>query len=339
MTDEAPWIFIGGRRHGQLLLTTLFERGHRPVFTYILEEDPHEHEKHSTEIAALCVAHGVSYKVTKKVGMTEVSRISALRPNLIAVMGWRTIIPADVLAIPKLGAVALHDSLLPRYRGFAPINWAIINGEHETGVSLFYLDEGVDSGPVIAQQRIGIGPDDTGADVYEMVTTASVALMSEYIPLLARARQPAEAQDPTEATFTCSRTPEDGRIDWSAPTRAVYDLVRALAFPYPGAFTTLEGRRLVVWNARPVQPAPTYAGRVPGRVVALGADGVDVLTADGVLRLLEVQLEGHERRPAGELIRSVRATLGRGDESSLVDLELLETVYQMQLPPGRARTA
>lgn len=339
MTDEARWIFIGGRRHGQLLLTNLFERGHLPVFTYILEEDPHEHEKHSTEIAALCAAHGVSFKVTKKVGTTEVSRIAALGPNLIAVMGWRTIIPTEVLAVPKFGAVALHDSLLPRYRGFAPINWAIINGERETGVSLFYLDEGVDSGPVIAQQRIPIGPDDTGADVYEKVTGASVALMGEHIPSLARARQPAKAQEAADATFTCSRTPEDGRIDWSAPTRAVYDLIRALSFPYPGAFTTLEGRRLVVWKAKPVQPASIYSGRVPGRVVALGSNGVDVLTGDGLLRLLEVQAEGHERRSAGEVIRSVRATLGRSDESSLADLELLETVYQMQLPPGRGRSA
>lgn len=306
-----------------------------PAFTYILEEDPHEHERHSTEIAALCAAHGVPFKVTKKVSRSEVDAILEVRPQLIAVMGWRTIIPKEVLAIPPMGAVALHDSLLPRYRGFAPINWAIVNGEAETGVSLFYLDEGVDSGPVIAQERITIGPDETAADIYAKVTDASVALMARHIPDLVRERADARPQDASQATFTCSRTPDDGRIEWSAGTRTVYDLIRALAYPYPGAYTFLDGRRLTIWRARPVD-ALRYVGRVPGRVVALGPDGVDVLTGDGIIRLLEVQLAGQERVAAGQVIRSVRATLGRTTEGE-GDQEMLETVYQMQLPSRPSR--
>lgn len=335
MSSESPWIFIGGRRHGLQLLERLFQSGSAPRHAFVLEEDPHEHEKHSAEIAALCAAKNVPFKITKRVGTRDLDTIRQHSPNMIAVMGWRTIIPEAILTLPKFGCVALHDSLLPKYRGFAPINWAIINGERETGVSLFYIDGGVDSGPVIAQRKIPIEATESAADVYGKVTAASVDLMAEYVPRLARERLEAKAQSASEATFTCSRTPEDGAIDWSAPTRRTYNLIRALSYPYPGAFSLFESRRLTIWEAHPLDPAPTYVGRVPGRVVSLGNGTVDVLTGDGILRLVLVQLENHEREPASAVIRSVRATLGRGEPVTRDDLSLLETIYQMSLPTER----
>lgn len=309
--DGRSWIFIGGRRHGLELLKRLLAAGESPRLAYILEEDRHEQERRCSEIAELCTAHSIPHRITKKVGASSVVEISTLEPDLIAVMGWRSIIPPEILRIPRFGCVNLHDALLPAYRGFAPINWAIINGESRTGVSLFYLDEGMDSGPIIAQRQITIGPNDTAADVYARVTRASVDLMAEYVPMLVRSKLPAEPQDEAAATYTCSRSPEDGLIDWSARTRQIYDLVRALAYPYPGAFTVLDTARLTIWKARPVESSRHYVGRIPGRVVALKPDGVEVLTGDGILHLERVQLEGREPQAAQDVLRSVRATLGR----------------------------
>jgi methionyl-tRNA formyltransferase len=278
-----------------------------------LEQDAHELDRRDDEMCRLTSEHGVPCRVARRIGSDLESWIlGALHPELILVIGWRTMIPMTVVRASTLGCVGAHDSLLPHGRGFAPTNWAIITGAESGGVTLFHMSEGVDAGDIVAQRAIPIGPRTTAGELYDAVSVATLELVLEHLPALKTGSAPRTAQDHECATYFCARRPEDGLIDWSAPTETIDRLVRGLGHPYPGARTTLAGTELIVWEAEPVKSAPAYVGRVPGRPVSLGTEGsVDVLTGDGVLRLHLVQVSGSDPVPPTRVITSIRATLGR----------------------------
>lgn len=307
-------LFIGGTRRGYLTLRALIESGAEVVGVLSLRQDEHEVERFEGAIRVLAEGAGVPlFESNRLKDRDYVALLSQQwRPDVAFVVGCRVLIPPEIYEIPPRGTLAVHDSLLPEYRGFAPLNWAILNGESRTGVTLFHLDERMDGGDIVLQREVPIGPDDTAPEVYERVCAATVELVREACPLLASGTAPRIRQDYSVGTFTCSRQPADGWIDWSAPTRAIYNRVRALTYPYPGAWTLHEGRRLTVWRARLLEPSPRYVGRVPGRVVGFSRDDghADVLTGDGVLRITEVQPEGEPSAKAAEVLKSVRATLG-----------------------------
>jgi methionyl-tRNA formyltransferase len=307
-------LFIGGTKRGYLALQTLIEAGAELVGVLSLRQDEHETERYERPIAELASKLRVLLYETKWLTDRDYADIirNRWRPDIAFIVGCRLRLPREIYTAPPAGTLAVHDSCLPQYRGFAPLNWAILNGADHTGVTLFYVTEQVDAGDIVAQQRVPIGPDDTVSEVYERVCAATASLLRETYPLLAEGRAPRRPQDEAQATYTCPRVPDDGLIDWTAGTRAIYNQIRALTHPYPGAFTYLDVRRLTIWRAAPVVPAPHHVGRIPGRVVAVDRSRgtVDVLTGDGVLRLHEVQLEGDDPQPAAAMIRSIRATLG-----------------------------
>ncbi|MHB8376620.1 MAG: methionyl-tRNA formyltransferase [Dehalococcoidia bacterium] len=304
-------VFIGGRAHGFQLLERLLERGERIERIFALEEDEHEPLRFDHRMEALASRAGVSCAIRKRLTRGDIEQLVALAPDMIIVLGWRTILPPSVIHASRLGCFGVHDSLLPRYRGFAPTNWSVINREAATGVTLWRLNEEVDAGEIVAQREIAIGSCDTAADIYARVTDASVALVLEHLPSIVAGTAPLVAQDDARATYACARTPEDGLIDWRQSNGEIAALVRALTRPYPGAYTYLDGRLLRVWSARALVPSPAYVGRIAGRVAKLhrGA-GVEVLCGSGSLMLEEVQAEDAAPGRADELIRSVRITLG-----------------------------
>jgi methionyl-tRNA formyltransferase len=306
-------LFIGGTRRGQAVLSALIERGEPVCGVIALEQDPHEIDRCDAEVERLATQAGVPCRLARRIDRDLESWIlHTLRPELILVVGWRTMLPMSVVQAPALGCLGVHDSLLPHGRGFAPTNWAIINGAEQSGVTLFHLSDGVDAGEVVDQRAIPIGPRTTAAELSEQVRAATLGLILEHLPALKMGTAPRIAQDHQRATYFCARCPEDGVIDWSASTESIDRLVRGLGHPFPGARTTHAGAELIVWEAEPVVPPPSYVGRVAGRPVSLGADGsVDVLTGDGVLRLGRVQVPGRGAQPPAEVIGSVRATLGR----------------------------
>jgi methionyl-tRNA formyltransferase len=307
-------LFIGSTKRGYLALKALAEAGADIVGVISLRQDEHETERCEGPFAQLAAELGAPLHETK--WMNDRDYVDLIRnhwqPDIAFVVGCRLRLPREIYTAPPAGTLAVHDSCLPQYRGFAPLNWAILNGADHTGVTLFYVTDAIDGGNIVADERVPIGPDDTAAEVYERVCAATATLLREAYPLLAAGRAPRQSQDDAQATYTCPRVPADGLIDWSAGTIPIYNQVRALTRPYPGAFTYLGTQRLTVWRAVPVRSPPRYVGRIPGRVVALERSGgtVDVLTGDGVLRLHEVQLAGGDPEPAAAVIRSIRATLG-----------------------------
>jgi len=175
--------------------------------------------------------------------------LSAWSPSLLVVIGWYHLIPLKVRALAPLGAVGVHWSLLPRYRGGSPLVWAIINGETETGASLFYLESKVDAGPIVAQEKVSIGEREEIDQLIAKLNLVSGRIVSEHIPKILAGTAAAQAQDESAATFFPPRSPSDGRIDWRWPSRRIYNFIRAQTLPYPCAFSEYHGRTIKIVKA------------------------------------------------------------------------------------------
>jgi methionyl-tRNA formyltransferase len=244
-------------------------------------------------------------------------------PDCVVASSYDRILPARLLERARF--VNVHYAPLPEYRGRANVNWAVLNREPETAITVHVLAPGLDAGNILFQQRVPVGPDDTVGDLYDRLNQVQRQALGEAVARHLAGYQ-GEPQDEAAATYGCTRVPDDGEIDWTAPTERVYALIRALAAPYPGAHTYLEGRRIGILRACPVQDAPRYVGRIPGRIVGRSSRSghVDVLTGDGVLRITEVS-DGGARVPASVVITSTRQTLGLRTADLLARIESLES--------------
>ena len=280
------------------------------VFSF--SEDPWE-PRYMEDIRELTLTSGGQFFETKHVGSRRWAQFWESTPvDLMFVVSWRFMIPAYVYRRPKLGTFVFHDSLLPEYRGFSPTVWSIINGEDHTGVSVFEIADGVDEGDIVAQNCVHIGPDDTIAVIIERVTQTYLDLLEHNFSNLMNGDAQRYPQDHSLATYTCKRLPEDNLINWSAPTESIYNLIRAVTKPYPGAYTCLGGRKIQIWSAKRISNARQYIGRVPGRVVEIRAkEGAVVLTGDGCLLITQLQLEGGKVLSGDLVLNSLSLTLGR----------------------------
>ena len=194
-----------------------------------------------------------------------VAAMQALQPDWLFSCYYRLMLKQPILDLPRLGALNLHGSLLPRYRGRCPLNWVLVHGETETGVTLHYMVAKADQGDIVAQARLPITPEDTAVTLFARMTAAAGQLFRETYPLLRSGQAARLPQDHTQASYFGGRTPEDGRIDWGQPATSIYNLMRAVTHPFPGAFTTLAGRKLFIWNGR-AMAAPLAAPEAPGRI-------------------------------------------------------------------------
>lgn len=231
-------------------------------------------------------------------------RLTDLAPDVAVVVAYGSILPADLLAVPSKGFVNLHFSLLPKYRGAAPVQRAIMNGEELSGASIMVLTEGMDEGPVIATRAVPIDPDDTSATYGARLADIGAEALLMALPLYVEGRAEPVGQNDGQATYAGKVTTDDARIDWSLPSKTIGDLVRALD-PEPGAWTLLAGSRLKVFRVAPAdvfELAPSYVSTAGALVVGTG---------DGALTLEEVQPATKKRMTGADLVRGARLT---GDE-------------------------
>ena len=248
--------------------------------------------------------------------------VASARPDVVLSVAFRRMLPAAVLEMPRLGAFNLHDSLLPRYRGFTPSTWTIINGETETGVTLHALGPRPDTGPIAAQARVPIEPEDTGQALGLKLAAASQALLRSSLPRIAAGGVELTPQDENQATYFPRRgvNPDDDRIDWTLPAARISDLVRAVTHPLPGAFTDWRGQRLPVWRCRPDDgPGIDQRRLAPGAVAMVQADGTLVCAGDGLIHLDRVQPGdgAHRPLPAGAVGLMPGEILGGGPGNRL----------------------
>jgi methionyl-tRNA formyltransferase len=225
-----------------------------------------------------------------------IEEIHALTPDVIVVMAYGQILPRDILEIPKIACLNLHASLLPRWRGAAPIQAAIAAGDRETGITVMYMDEGLDTGDILLQRTIDIVPAETGGSLHNRLAEVAPEALLESLDLLAKRSAPRIPQDNALATYAPKLKREDGKIDWSDPAEVIERRIRAFD-PWPGAFMKFDGRNLKVFSAIIV----SLLGK-PGEILRREREFV-VAAGEGALSLGEVQLEGKRRMPAAEFLR------------------------------------
>ena len=253
-------------------------------------------------VAKLAAAHGVPVITPEDPNKPEtIARIRALQPDFLFSFYYRNMLSPALLELPRRGALNMHGSLLPKYRGRVPVNWAVINGESETGATLHYMTAKPDAGDIVACQAVPILPDETASDVFNKVTAAAAQVLNRALPALIAGTAPREAQNLALGSYFGARRPEDGSIDWRLSATRIHNLVRGVAPPYPGAYTELGGSTLRILRTR-VEPAQTASGRAPGLYV--DAQGSFALCADGgQLRILEMELDGAPFTAASFLAR------------------------------------
>jgi methionyl-tRNA formyltransferase len=247
------------------------------VFTH--DDDPRE-SRWFGSVRELAAAHGLKVVAPDDPNTVEcIAEGRRARPDFVFSFYYRHLLNAAWLSLPKRGALNMHGSLLPKYRGRAPVHWAILNGETLTGASLHYMLEKPDAGSLVDQQAVPIGENDTALEVSLKVAEAAQQVLRRTLPKLIAGSAPARPLDLAQGSYFGRRRPEDGRIDWHAGSRAIHDLVRAVAPPFPGAFTEVNGQRLEVWETRIDAGAQRHPGQAPclyaeeGRWYADCADG------------------------------------------------------------------
>jgi methionyl-tRNA formyltransferase len=298
-TPQLVWrpldiVFIGCVMEGRRTLEGLLERGEHISAVFTFEPAKAANISGAARWDDITAAHGIPLHHVRSINDAEpLALIRQLAPDVVFCVGWTQLLGAELLAIPRLGCLGFHASLLPHYRGRAPVNWAIINGETITGNTLMMLDEGVDTGDIVAQRAIAIDDDDTCGTVYDKVADTELSMLDEVLPLIHVGLMPRRRQDDARATVFGRRRPEDGRIKWARTTRELHDWTRALTHPYPGAFTTIAGARTWVWAAHPAAvPAPGARPglwRLTGTPLELRAG-----TLDGELVIAVAQREGED---------------------------------------------
>jgi methionyl-tRNA formyltransferase len=313
-------VVLGYHTMGCLGFDALRRHGYEVAAVLTHPDDPRE-EIWWESLAAQAEAAGVPVHTPESSKGEDFRKvIASYDPDFLFSFYYRFMIPAEVLALAPRGALNLHGSLLPRYRGRAPVNWVLVEGETETGVSLHYMVAQPDAGDLVDQERVAIDPADTAFTLYGKLEAAATVLLDRALPALAAdSADAADAAgaarrvplDLSQGSYRGGRKPADGLIDWSWPARRIYDLVRGVTHPYPGAFTTLGGRRLLVWWSLPVEtPRDAAPGTVPGTIISVDREGITVAAGDGAVRLITLQLAGQPELPAVSLALAAGLTAG-----------------------------
>ncbi|MBI2842404.1 MAG: methionyl-tRNA formyltransferase [Armatimonadetes bacterium] len=304
-------LFMGTSSFAVPVLEVLVKAGHEISAVVTQPDRPSGRGRgvHISPVKQAAVSLGLPVFQPEKI--RETSAVDVVRSyaplDAIVVAAFGQIVPQSILDIPKYGSINVHASLLPKYRGAAPVQHAIIAGETRTGVTTMLMDAGLDTGDILLQRETEVGPQETAGDLQERLASIGADLLIETLEQMERGELSPQPQDHSQATLAKSLKREDGSIDWRKPARDIVNLIRAFT-PRPGAFMLLDGMEIKVFKAA-VEPSGAE-GAAPGTITAIDKDGVRVAAGEGAVRLIEVQPENRRRMNAEEFARGARLKLG-----------------------------
>ncbi|MCH5259492.1 MAG: methionyl-tRNA formyltransferase [Lachnospiraceae bacterium] len=301
-------VLIGSVSTSQVVLEELIAAGCPPEMVFSLDEVVSANVSGYYPIHETAQAHGIPWRKFRKIGDREhAETIASLAPDYIFVVGLSQIVGESILEAAKKGVVGLHPAPLPKYRGRAAMVWQMLLGLEKSAVSLFLIDEGTDSGPILGQEPFLIGSEDYAEDMERNCLVALRTLLRRVIPQLRDGTVQPVPQREEEATWLLRRSPEDGAIDWEQPIADIHRLIRAVSRPYPGAFSHYDGKRLVTFWRAEMEKNPGYIG-FPGQVAEKDENSFAILCRDGLLRVTDWTCEeafcmyvGHRFRQKGEV--------------------------------------
>ena len=297
-------VCIGQAAFGEKVLQKLTERGEEVVAVYT----PQDIAGKRNPLKELAIQIGIPVFQPRSMRVPEIyEEYTRLKPDLNVMAFVTSILPDSILNYPKMGTIQYHPSLLPKHRGGSAINWAIINGETKTGITIFWPDRGVDTGPILLQKEVEISPDDTVGSLYfEKLFPLGIEALVEGIELIKKGIAPRIPQDESQATYEGLCTEKDAIINWSAPIDRVYNLIRGTN-PQPGATTYFHGKTLKIFDAKPIYD---IVGGLPGQIVNSSADGVVVSLKRGAILVQKVQMNKSSKIEAAEFAKQARLEIG-----------------------------
>lgn len=272
------------------------------LFTH--QDDPHE-EIWWRSCADLAARNSIPTFTPERVDAGVIAQVAALHPDVIYSVYYRYLLPDAILNSATVGAFNLHGSLLPKYRGRAPVNWMIVNGEREAGLTLHHMVARADAGDIVAQRSCTIEDSDTALTLYRKLAPLGAEIIREYHPLIVTDRAPRTKQDLSRGSYFGRRRPEDGRIDWRWPARRIFNLVRAVTHPYPGSFCFAVGKKLFIWEAR-IASEDGLMGP-PGEIIGDMDGGLEIAAGQGSLIVRRAQFEGDYEGDARTVLGTAKA--------------------------------
>ncbi|MGB3806024.1 MAG: formyltransferase family protein [Erythrobacter sp.] len=282
---------VGAVEGSLCALNAMIEAGHPPVLVATLPNDLSKRHSDFVDLGPLAEEHGIPVKRVRNINDADaIEAMRAASPDYIFVVGWSQICREEFMQLAPDRVIGYHPAALPRMRGRAVLPWTILHDEKITGATLFWMDDGVDTGDILEQRFFHVAPRETARTLYDKHVAAIDSMVRAGLKSLASGSPPRTPQDEVSATYAAQRRPEDGLIDWTAPAEQIDRLIRAVSKPYPGAFTTQGGERIVLWRALCLAEQTHHA--LPGQVVELYSGGFDVMTGNGVLRVEEWEGEG-----------------------------------------------
>lgn len=304
-------VFMGTPDFAVPCLQKILDLGHEVVGVFTQPDKPVGRKQVLTPppVKQLALEQGLPvYQPAKMRDGTALQLLRDCRPDLAVVVAYGRILPPDLLAVPPLGCVNIHGSLLPHYRGAAPIQWTVINGEPLAGVTAMYMDEGLDTGDMILKKETPVGENETSGQLFDRLCLLGAECLAETLALIEQGTAPRTPQNHEEATLAPILTKEMGRIDFSKPAAQVHNLIRGMS-PWPGAFTRCGEKLFKVHESRLL---PQYEGKIPAAPGTLLEDGghLAVACGTGALRLTVVQLEGKGRLDGETFLRGSRLQPG-----------------------------
>ncbi|AEE96182.1 methionyl-tRNA formyltransferase [Mahella australiensis] len=303
-------VFMGTPEFAVASLEAILEQGHEVVCVVTQPDKPKGRGGRlaSPPVKEVAVQRGIQVYQPPRIRETNfVERLRNIKPDIIVVTAFGQILPKSVLDIPPKGCINVHASLLPKYRGAAPIQFAIINGESQTGITTMYMDEGMDTGDMILQRAIDIHPDETAGQLHDRLAVLSKDVLKDTLVLIEQGRAPRIKQNDNEATYCSKLTKEMGHINWNADVKTVYNLIRGVT-PWPGAYAFYEDTMIKIWHARIVSD---YKDALPGQIVDIHREyGIIIKCENGCVAVDEVQQQNKKRMNIEEYLRGHKIEIG-----------------------------